>query len=161
MSTINQLAPLSRVRGARNLDGTLQSALATINLRTLCDQIYCLQKQGEAYFSPVRDDGQNAAFTIREVGEVGIDHGTGEGFNALKLIARVENLSAAEARRRSVYYAGQCQAHPFVGGQQKKASGTTALAAFDRHLYAFDWPLDIGTHDDYLRFAALRGLNPG
>ena len=160
MGNIIRSGRRSQARLGWNLDGDLSSALARINLRTLCEQIYCLQKQGDAYFSPVRDDGQNAAFTIREDGEVGIDHGTGEGFNALKLIARVESLSPAEARRRLVYYSKQGQAHPFVGSEQNKPSRGTALAPFDRHLYPFNWQLDIGTHDDYLRFAALRGLNP-
>ena len=160
MSNIIQSGHRPQARHGRDRDGDLQSASAKVDLRTLCEQIYCLQKQGDAYFSPVRDDGRNAAFTLRDDGEVGIDHGTGEGFNALKLIARVENLSPAEARRRLDYYSKQGQAHPFVGSKQNKSSRGTTLASFDRHLYPFDWPLGIGTHDDYLRFATLRGLDP-
>lgn len=82
----------------------LKAARSNVNLFILCDQIYKLRKQGKYYFSPVRDDGQNAAFSVQEDGQVAIDHGTGKGFNTITLIEKVEGLTQAEARRRLIYY---------------------------------------------------------
>ena len=71
----------------------LKETLARVNVRFLCEHVYKSIKRGDCYFSPIRDDGQNPAFAIRQDGEVAIDHGTGEGFNAITLILRVENLA--------------------------------------------------------------------
>jgi hypothetical protein len=140
----------------------LKRAMAQINVRVLCENIYGVRKRDGYYFSPVREDGRNPAFEIRPDGEVGIDHATGEGFNALALIAKVENLTQAEARQRLILYAEH-------GGSFAPPSPETCSAS-KRKWQMPSWQclpetrtwntLLQGSYGDYENFAKLRGLQP-
>ena len=140
--------------------GKLQWAMETINLFILCDKIYKLKKLGAYYYSPLRNDGRNPAFAIREDGEVGIDHGTGAPFNAITLIERVENLSRHEARTRLIHYADTyVPGQPGEGIHPRPRHATTLTNP--QELVSHLWPfLEIGSQADYLHFARLRGLDP-
>lgn len=141
----------------------LRDAMNRVDVRFLCEHVYKLLKRDNNYFSPVRDDGQNPAFSIREDGEVGIDHGTGEGFNALKLIARIEGLTPVEARRRLIFYAEEGGVFPI---SDPSPSGSARMQAqpvpsWQRLPEAHAWhTLGRGEFDDYVRYAKLRGLEP-
>lgn len=134
----------------------LNEALCKIDLFVLCEKIYNLRKQGDAYFSPVRDDGANPAFEIRGDGQVAIDHGTGRGFNVITLIAAVEGLNRGEAVKRLIYYAE----NSVVGDSKAPVIGRSGVRGVsETELCRHDWPfLNAGIPGDYQRFAQLRGL---
>ena len=136
--------------------------MARVDVRFLCEHIYKLLMRDNYYFSPVREDGQNPAFAIREDGQVAIDHATGEGFNALSLIAKVESLPPSEARQRLIFYAEHigCLA-PQDHGKFVPKGARRQAASWQRLPETHNWhSLVVGSPDDYARFAKLRGLNP-
>lgn len=156
MNSAHQKAPGFRPTTAGTPGGITHS---WVNLRVLLEKIYRVRKQGDQYYSPVRDDGQNAAFSVREDGEVGIDHGTRRGFNALILIQEVEKLNPAEAKERLAFYArnsevftGECSAQY----QPIRTGHRTPSGELCQNQWNY---LSIGTHSDYLKFAKLRGLS--
>jgi hypothetical protein len=132
----------------------LQEAISKIDLFVLCDKIYHLEKQGGYYFSPLRDDGNNPASSIRDDGKVCIDHGTGDGFNVVTLIAKVERLSRSEAYQRLEYYAANLGIDDSaLNGRERKSAKPAG------ELVRHDWALGAGSHQDYLDLAALRRLD--
>ena len=144
--------------GVKNLS-KLQRAQKMVDLFILCDEIYKLEGAGRTFYSPLRNDGRYPAFEIREDGQVCIDHGTGEGFNVLTLIERVEHLSRREAALRLIHYA---ETHvPGVPGPGAPFQRGEKPPMDPQELVAHIWPfLEIGSPDDYLRFGQLRGLDP-
>ena len=141
----------------QSVHGKLRRAQETINLFVLFDEIYKIEKIGQYYYSPVRNDGRYPAFEIREDGQVGIDHATGKGFNAITIIESLEKLSRREATTRLIYYAENCDTIHEAGCKTLPDTAPAAVA----ELVSFSWPfLEIGSGDDYTTFAQLRGLDP-
>ena len=124
-------------------------------------QIYGVAKLGDRYFSPVRDDGLNPSFAVREDGQVGYDHGTGIGYNVLTLIAQIEHLSPAEACRRLIFYAEGGSYSPQGRGMPSAAAPIPQVPSWQCLPQTRIWnTLVVGTHYDYWCYAKLRGLNP-